>query len=276
MDKTNDDIIWVKKRKLAASYSMSSSHCHQYNEIFYIKSGECSLFMQHSIYRLRAGDMAIISTGTIHKTTYLSTCEHERIVLDFKDEHIKEITDRYGENIFNELLGKKVLSFTSKQKKYLEDLLDKMILELEQPDNFSDAFLNTYLVEFILFLIRYQSRTTHIYKTMDLENESIQRAADYIFHNYDKPITLTEMANMLHLNRTYFSKKFKQATGIGFKEYLTRIRIRRAEQLLLESNMSITEIAFACGFTDSNYFGDAFRHINGVSPLAYRKNNHPF
>lgn len=276
MDKANDNIIWVKKRKLFASYSMSSSHCHEYNEIFYLKSGECSLFMQHTIYRLKPGDLAIIPTGTIHKTTYLSNCEHERIVLDFKDEHIKEITHRYGDKFLNEFLGKKVLSFTTKQIRYLEDHLDKMILELEQPDYFSDAYLNTYLIEFILFLIRFQNRNTDIYKTMDLENESIQNAADYIFHNYDKPISLNEMANMLHLNRSYFSKKFKQTTGIGFKEYLTRIRIRHAEQYLLESNMSITEIAFACGFTDSNYFGDAFRRINSISPLAYRKNKHLF
>ena len=107
---------------------------------------------------------------------------------------------------------------------------------------------------------------------MDLENEIIQKAANYIFNHYDKPISLSGISDMLHLNRSYFSKKFKQTTGIGFKEYLTSIRIKHAEMLLLESDMSVTEIALSCGFTDSNYFGDVFRHVNGVSPLAYRKN----
>ncbi len=274
MKKTNDDIIWVQKRNLVASYSMSSSHLHKYNEIFYLKSGECSLFMQNTIYKLKSGDMAIIPEGTMHKTTYLSNCEHERIVLDFKDKHIKDLSKQFGDEFLNRFLGRRVLSFTTKQKKYLEELFDKMIHELEQPDCISDAYLNTFLIEIILLLIRSQNSDVGAYKALDLENEIIQNAADYIFNNYDKPITLSGLANMMHLNRSYFSKKFKQTTGIGFKEYLTSIRIEHAETLLLESDMSITEIALTCGFTDSNYFGDAFRRVNGISPLAYRKNKH--
>ena len=52
----------------------------------------------------------------------------------------------------------------------------------------------------------------------------------------------------------------------------TSIRIKNACRLLLETKLSITDIAFECGFNDSNYFGDAFRHMKGVSPNKYRKN----
>ena len=84
-------------------------------------------------------------------------------------------------------------------------------------------------------------------------------------------VTLDEIADMLHLNPSYFSKKFKAVNGFGFKEYLNTIRINHSEQLLLETDMSITEIALECGYDNSNYFGDAFKHLNHLSPTQFRK-----
>ncbi len=73
------------------------------------------------------------------------------------------------------------------------------------------------------------------------------------------------------MEETYFSKKFKQLTGFGFNEYLTQIRLRKSEILLLSPENSINEIADMCGFSSSNYFGDIFKKHTGLSPSQYRK-----
>ena len=99
----------------------------------------------------------------------------------------------------------------------------------------------------------------------------MQEIATYIYENYDKKLTLVDMAERFNISRSYLSKKFKVITGFGFKEYVVNVRIKNACRLLLETNKSITDIAFECGFNDSNYFGDAFRHIKGMSPNKYRK-----
>ena len=78
---------------------------------------------------------------------------------------------------------------------------------------------------------------------------------------------------MYRLNPSYFSSKFKSVNGVGFKEYLNNVRIIRAEKLLLETDMSITEIAMKCGYETSNYFGDAFRRTNNCSPSQFRRMN---
>ena len=83
---------------------------------------------------------------------------------------------------------------------------------------------------------------------------------------------LEDMSDKFHISRSYLSKKFKAVTGFGFKEYIVNVRIKNACRLLLETNKSITDIAFECGFNDSNYFGDSFRKIKGISPRKYRKN----
>ena len=74
------------------------------------------------------------------------------------------------------------------------------------------------------------------------------------------------------MSPSYFSRKFKLCTGFGYKEYLITIRILESCNLLSTTNMPITEIAAKCGFEDSNYFGDSFKKINGISPREYRKN----
>ena len=83
---------------------------------------------------------------------------------------------------------------------------------------------------------------------------------------------LEDVAKKFNLSRSYLSKKFKSVTGFGFKEYIINVRIQHACELLLNTNKSITDIAFECGFNDSNYFGDAFRRTKGISPNKYRKN----
>ena len=70
-----------------------------------------------------------------------------------------------------------------------------------------------------------------------------------------------------------FSKKFHRLTGFGFKEYLTHVRIQAAAEQLLSGKQSVTEVALNCGYSDGNYFGDAFRKIKGMSPNQFRKKN---
>ena len=76
---------------------------------------------------------------------------------------------------------------------------------------------------------------------------------------------------MAHMERTYFSKRFKALTGFGFWEYVTQTRLKEAERLLSETDISIGSVAELCGFSGSNYFGDVFCRWKGVSPTQYRK-----
>ena len=78
---------------------------------------------------------------------------------------------------------------------------------------------------------------------------------------------------LLSVSAEHLSRSFKRETGFGFKEYITLLRLKNAEELLkTRKNMSISEIAFLCGFNDSNYFSDKFKRTYGISPLNFRKN----
>jgi AraC-like DNA-binding protein len=79
------------------------------------------------------------------------------------------------------------------------------------------------------------------------------------------------LAKRTGLSPSYFSKRFHLITGMGMKEYLTYVRLKHAEDELISTNHSIKEIALNSGFSDSNYFKDAFRKEYGLSPRSYRQ-----
>ena len=104
------------------------------------------------------------------------------------------------------------------------------------------------------------------------KNQLVENVVAYIKENYALDISLAAMAKMHFVSAEHLSRTFKRETGFGFSEYLTLVRLRQAEYLLKDrADKSISEIAYLCGFNDSNYFSDKFKKAYGVSPLKYSR-----
>lgn len=103
------------------------------------------------------------------------------------------------------------------------------------------------------------------------ERECVQRAIRVIHMRYAEPLTLSDVAAEVHLSESYFSTLFKRGCGVGFREYLTAVRVDRAKELLEKSAQTVTEIAASTGFESQSYFSKVFRAATGLSPLAYRR-----
>ncbi len=107
------------------------------------------------------------------------------------------------------------------------------------------------------------------------EPRIIKRAKDFILQHQSEDLTLTKVSKAVNISEFYFCKMFKKFTGLNFTEYLCRIRIERAKQLLLNPNLRISEIAFEVGFQSLTHFNRVFKRIAGLSPSEYR-NRMPF
>lgn len=269
-DMPNDFRIQKVKKNFASTHN-ASAHVHPFHEIFYLANGECNVIINNKIYRFMKGDIVIVPSGEIHRTNYVGKGTHERIIISFREDVIHWIKAFAGDAIVDECFKAQVISIPEKRRDYVEGLMNKLLFESEEQDVLSPAFVRTSLVELILFIIRCQKYEQNAIKEIDVDNQLMQEIATYIYKNYDKNLTLDYIASRFHISRSYLSKKFKATTGFGFKEYIVNVRIKNACTLLLQTNKSITDIAFECGFNDSNYFGDAFRHVKGISPNKYRK-----
>lgn len=266
-------IFDINRTKREPYFNMKEAHYHNTYELYYLYSGSRKFFINDTIYHVKKGDLIIILKGDLHRTTYISDLTHERLFIYFSDHYMKNLFDAYGKSEVMKCFQYPHISIPSSRREYIENLLAKLENEFKNKDAFSECLIQSYMNELIIFLIRYQKyRNLSATSSIDSEDAMIQKAARYINTHAHQPITLDHISKYVNLSSPYFSKKFKESTGFGFKEYLLNIRLKKASTLLLETQMPITEIAFKCGFNDSNYFGDVFKKNKGLSPMQYRKN----
>lgn len=102
-------------------------------------------------------------------------------------------------------------------------------------------------------------------------NSAIKDALAYVNNHLNKPITLKEVAEAVHLNASYLSVLFKEQTRVTFSEYLTRKRLQMAKNLLLTTDAPIEEIAQEAGYQTAKYFIKIFKDYEGITPSKYRK-----
>ncbi|CAA6679664.1 MULTISPECIES: AraC family transcriptional regulator [unclassified Lentimonas] len=102
----------------------------------------------------------------------------------------------------------------------------------------------------------------------------IRKTLNFIHENFDKTLTLDEMASMCGASESYFCRMFKHETGMTFLGYLNGLRVERACVLLRDSCDSALEICYNVGFNEYTHFGRLFKKITGQSPAEYRK-QHP-
>jgi len=103
------------------------------------------------------------------------------------------------------------------------------------------------------------------------ESPFSRRAKAYVSDHQADPITLEEVSHALHVSTFYFCKMFKKATGLTFTDYLSRVRIERSKNLLLDPNRRISEVAFEVGFGSLTHFNRVFRRLAGQSPSDFRE-----
>jgi YesN/AraC family two-component response regulator len=103
------------------------------------------------------------------------------------------------------------------------------------------------------------------------EPVAIWKARKYIDEHSREELSLTRIANAVNMNANYLSENFKQVTGIKFVDYVAHVRFKNACDLLRNSRLRISEIAFAVGFQSLSQFNRVFKKFSGKSPTQYRE-----
>ena len=131
-------------------------------------------------------------------------------------------------------------------------------------------------MEIIMYFIQFM-RENHTPALQDQDQVSsskyktIYAVADYISENFDRQLSLDNLAGQFFISKYYLSRTFKEITGYGINEYINIHRIQRAKRLLEETDMSISEISIALGYESMTYFEKIFKTYMTLSPLKYRK-----
>lgn len=264
--------IYIEQYERDQSYNMSDSHLHPYCELFYLHRGECTFFVNNHFYELSAGSIVLIPPDTLHSTRYKGKKKALRSALFFTMDDLQFPNPEIAKDIQSRMTRAYVLEIPEMYRAHVENLLENMMAE-DRYNNpvTSPVMLQLCLLQLMIIINRFSTGIENIAESIHTSNRQLILAATFISRNYNRAITLEDIANASGFSPNYLSRKFHDSTGIGVHEYLNLTRLQKASVELLNTDHTITEVALNSGFNDSNYFKDAFKRMYGLSPRAYRK-----
>ncbi len=240
--------------------SNSTQHYHSGFEIYYMKEGKCHYFINDTSFDIVSGDIVLIPAGLIHGTNYGSKpCT--RLLINFQNDFIEQ-------SLMSALLDIGYLYKNKETQAIVNVIFDAIEKEYLANDEISAASLKALTESLVSLIIRnWKSGITREHNTI------VEATIKYIQENYMQTIRLAEVAKMLSVSEEHLSRTFKKEITFGFSEYVALIRLQKAEHMLKnEPSRAITEVAYACGFNDSNYFSYKFKKAFGVTPSEVRDN----
>lgn len=254
--------IFISHNTVLKRRMFTGIHFHSDYEIYYLIDGNTNYFIGDEIFHIHPGSFVFIPKGVLHKTDSEDCMTNERFLININD----SLLDDDIRKILRELCKERVVYIPKSEMSFFEDLIYKIENEYNSDNSFALTLVRHYISE--LFVLIYRKKTS--YKPKPTESEQIiQDISEYISSDYREEITLKSLSAKFAMSESYLSRKFKSVCGIGLNEYITYVRISKAEALLKGGELSITDVAAQCGFNDSNYFSSVFKKLKGITPFKY-------
>ena len=233
--------------------------------LHYVVRGKGRLEMDGQVFPVESKQAFVIPAGVLCYYQADSAEPWEYIWLQFHGPKAVEILQKAG------ITRKAPVFIPNASCSELENCLFAM---LDNP--FSEYATMGKLYEFLQQLITLSSHSalTSVAKDADVDTglHYVRMVIQYIREKYSEPIHIQEIADYCGLDRSYLGKLFKTATGQTPQKYLMTHRMKRAGELLLETDMPIRHVGFSVGYNDPLAFSKVFKQETGFSPSEYRLN----
>lgn len=257
-------------------------HWHKEMEFLLLTNGDLSFQIEDVSFELHTGDAIFIPPGTLHSAKSLSEAPVAFYAFVFSPELLISSFDTAAYNAYVLPVMHNNLTFAIAltgegpfwQKNILNQLHTLLFFELKE-----ELLIRGHLL--LLWNTLYQNhisiKTKNGSSTANRPNAShalpaqLQPVIDYMQKNYPQPITLEELASIIHLSEGQFCRSFKQLTGMTPFAYLVRYRILQSCHDLSSTNKKITDIATTHGFNNISYYNRAFLKVMNMTPTEYRR-----
>jgi AraC-like DNA-binding protein len=249
---------------------MFPSHWHDCFEILYIHKGSLQISLNGVVYEAGGediGNIVMVNSGVVHKffdVKSKTVVSGLQFPITFFDECFIDLRDLVFQN---PVIGKNNLGDAHYNR--VNQLLQQIFIEYRNRSIGYQLAIKSLVYEFFLTILRNMPGSLN-----KIPSAKSKYICDYIKKNFDNPdLGLEETSSKFNLNKFYFSHFFKKDTGFTFNVYLSSIRVNYAKQKLLETDMSITDVAFHCGFNSLQTFNRVFKTLTGFTPKNYRHEN---
>ena len=253
-------------------------HYHDFSELVIVTEGTGLHWVEGFEFHVAAGDVFLIQGDQQHyfKELYGLTLYNVMFQSDRLQLPTKELKKIPGFNAVFVLEPSYREKHNFKSRLHLDhsglakvqQMLRQMEQEIKSQESGFEISLLGNLIQLFVFLSRQYSKAPQT-----VQGQAILRIAEVIGaleKDYSSPWKLSGLADLAHMSEGNLHRVFKEAVGQSPIDYLIQLRLHRAMELLSETTLSITEIAFQVGFNDSNYFTRQFKKVVGISPSRYR------
>lgn len=234
------------------------AHWHLPCELVYVMQGTLTVGVNRTAYELVQGDMLAVGSNNIH---YYSAQNCRMLLIIFHPE-IVGLAQGWPK------------AGTFAQPHICAQLVEERVKRLlvwsaEHTD--MDGLAKRGIVNLLCAFVQEHAAPMEEKEADAAPHRLVQEAIGYIARNYREEISLSQIAGYVNMSKYYFSRKFKEYTGVSIPQHVNSVRLCHAEQMLEESGRSISDIAYECGFGSLRNFNRAFFGKNNMTPAEFRR-----
>ncbi len=252
-------------------------HIHDHVQLFYVLSGTVEHLLNGRHYTQNSGSCSIILPFVEHKIDLTASDDTPVVVfISFRDSFMLDRGYRFfpygGEHArFEEHIIPEVREFFGKQQEAATDLIRRIMAEFNLHKKMSFDKIASLLADFFRVLCIDTAKDCDL-TLLNSRILGITNVTKYINKHYPEKLTIDDMCSVAAMSRCMFTRHFKAITGRTFSQYLLAIRIHRAQNLLITTELSLNEIASLTGLNDKTHLAHMFLKHFGVPPMQYKKN----
>ncbi len=246
----NPELVFAGKNNFEENKTVST-HMHSCPEIVLYVSCNGKTKIGDTEFDIKSGDIAVISANTPHNETHYDKSKLFYFGFEFNGD-LQPLT----EGVYSNVNGIERLSH----------IVERIYNEVRNQDIGHEQMISALLTEFIVLFGRG-------IRPKGLADRSLEYLANYFKENYAQQINMIELVENYGFDYERFRKEFKRQYGMAPKQYVVEQRLLNAYSMLSETNISCTDVAMLCGFSDSSQFSKMFKKRYGFSPEQIRKSN---
>ena len=247
-------------------------HYHDFTEVLIIMAGTATHTVGDRTYALKPGDVFVIKEGTVHGFSDVQNVD----IINFMYEPNVLLQEGYG---FMSIPGfaplfvsepeirqlsryPLMLTLSEADRQYISHLTDFIIAQLREGNPLHEPSIRmTFYAVASYLAVQYESNAQNL-RSAQLLGSIIQ----FMSNNMDKPLKAPDLAAHAYISTRQLDRVFRTQTNCSPMEYLTKIRLRCAYTLLLNSGAKVSVVAQRCGYSDPSYFTRAFKKVYGIRP----------
>jgi YesN/AraC family two-component response regulator len=288
----NDTTLFYKKKNgitvehmvRSSDFDMRYNHFHQEYEIYLLLGGRRQIFFDNRAYIAEAGNLVLVDSGQIHMSHSVSNDlykQYERIILYIDQDKVKQYDVMFPELKMGRFLHKHfgIYALSPEQLGRIVRMYQNLMKEMKDQNAKSQTMMDLEIIDAFISFWRENKPVSYIEDDKNGGTNTgkngkyttVYAVSDYVSEHFCEDISLDDLSNRFFISKYYLSRSFREVTGVGIREYVNTLRVQKAQNLLSDTNMSVSEISERLGFESITYFERIFKRFQSISPVQFRK-----